>query len=177
MKVIFLDIDGVLNYEEFYTRHTQGKERRSTYPLSEICRRAVANVNRIVDATGAKIVISSTWRHSGIDYCRNVLVESGLTGEIIDITPELGRAGSWVERGNEILKWLQDNKLYKYDSYMTIDHDYAIIDDDSDMLYQQRHNFFECSPKTGLTVELADKVIEFLNYPDEGRDTKDNVGQ
>ena len=96
-------------------------------------------------------------------YCIDVLTECGFTGEIIDITPSLDINGSWVERGNEILKWLQDNKRYKYDSYRITDHDYVIIDDDSDMLYQQRHNFFECSPKTGLTVELADKIIAFLN--------------
>lgn len=159
MKVLFLDIDGCLNYENYYK-----KDRDiTTYPLSEICPIAIENLNRIVFETGCKVVISSTWRHSGINYCRNALNSRGFTGEIIDITPSLDRVGEWVERGNEIYKWLLDNRLYKYNSYCVTDHDYAIIDDDADMLYLQRHNFFQCSPVTGLTEEMTIEIINFLN--------------
>lgn len=157
-KILFLDIDGVLNYEECYKRG----RREDSYPLSEICPVAIKHLNRIVAETGCKVVISSTWRHSGIEYCRNILKECGFIGEIIDITPSLDRIGEWIQRGNEIRKWLIDNKLYKYDEYNTVDYDYAIVDDDNDMLYQQRYNFFECSPITGLTEEIADKIIKFL---------------
>jgi hypothetical protein len=66
------------------------------------------------------------------------------------------------KEGNEIKKWLLDNNRYNYDSYRVTDHSYVIIDDDGDMLYQQRHNFFQVSPSTGLTREIADKIIQFL---------------
>jgi hypothetical protein len=159
MKILFLDIDGVLNYEQYYTRG----RRDAPHPLSEICPVAIDNLNRIVSETGCKVVISSTWRHSGIQYCINVLRECGFTGMVIGITPSLDKHGEWVCRGNEIDQYLKFHKLYKYDSYYITDHDYAIIDDDSDMLYRQRHNFFECSPVKGLTLEIADKIIQFLN--------------
>lgn len=160
MKILFLDIDGVLNHQQYYTNGRID----ATYPLSEICPVAITNLNKIVSETGCKLVISSTWRHSGIEYCTNVLQEAGCIGEIIDITPSLDRLGPYIERGNEICKWLHDNKLYKFDSYCTIDHDYAILDDDSDMLYQQRHNFFECNASIdGLNEEIANKVIQHLN--------------
>lgn len=160
MKILFLDIDGVLNYQEFYTRG----RRDAPYPLSEICPVAINLLNKIVVETGCKLVISSTWRHSGLEYCRNVLQECGCIGDVVDITPSLNE--KWTERGNEILKYLQDNQLYKYDEYYRINHCYAILDDDSDMLYQQRHNFFECSPLYGLTQDIAVRVIEFLNTVD-----------
>lgn len=51
-----------------------------------------------------------------------------------------------------------DDKLYKYDEY----HGYAILDDYSDILYQQRNNFFECDPDTEPTKDIANKVIQFL---------------
>lgn len=157
-KILFLDIDGVLNYNQYYIRG----RRDATYPLSEICPIAIDNLNKIVAETGCKVVISSTWRHSGIDYCRNVLKECGCIAEIIDITPSLDRVGEWAIRGNEILKWLHDNKLYKYNQYEVADHDYAILDDDTDMLYQQRHNFFKCNPDTGLTEDITGRIIQFL---------------
>ena len=159
MKIIFLDIDGVLNYEEYYKRGRVDKP----YPLSEICPQAISNLNRICNDTGAKIVVSSSWRGDGINYCSNILKECGFEGDVIDITGNESYYHEWAERGNEILKWLKDKKLYKYDSYKVTDHDYVIIDDDNDMLYQQRHNFFECSPNTGLTEKMAEDIISFLN--------------
>lgn len=158
MKLLFLDIDGVLNYNEYYVRGV----RDAPHPLSEICPIAISHLNKVVAETGCNIVISSTWRHSGIDYCTNVLRECGFTGSIIGITPDIHY--EWAERGNEILKYLQDNKLYKYNSWEITDHDYAILDDDTDMLYQQKDNFFHCHPKWGLTEEIANNVIQFLNH-------------
>lgn len=158
MKVLFLDIDGVLNHQKYYTNG----RRDVSYPLSEICPVSIQHLNHIVAETGCKVVISSTWRHSGIEYCRNVLNECGCVGEIIDITPDI--YDDWAQRGNEILKWLKSKELYKYDSYYITDHDYAILDDDNDMLYQQRHNFFECNASVdGLNGDIANKVIQFLN--------------
>lgn len=103
-KILFLDIDGVLNHQKYYA---DGR-RDASYPLSEICPVSIELLNKIVSETGCKLVISSTWRHSGIEYCRNVLKECACIGEIIDITPDIERQGDYIVRGNEILKWLQD---------------------------------------------------------------------
>ena len=63
MKVIFLDIDGVLNHENFYETRFNTEiypNGFGTYPLCEFCPESVGNVNKILKETGAKIVISSS---------------------------------------------------------------------------------------------------------------------
>lgn len=66
-KFIFLDIDGVMNSNLFYSERTQDKrydEWIKEYPkhiawgACNIDPRAVERLNRITDATGAKIVVS-----------------------------------------------------------------------------------------------------------------------
>ena len=62
-KIVFLDIDGVLNSELHYVEKSQQQLADEIgYPLSEISRSAVSLLNQIVEKTGAKVVISSTWR-------------------------------------------------------------------------------------------------------------------
>lgn len=81
-RVLFLDIDGVLNTER--TRAFPGRPD----PLDA---EAVKNLNAITDALGAKIVVSSTWRIGSeeafqrdvVDYLRN----QGVTAEILGRTP------------------------------------------------------------------------------------------
>lgn len=55
-KIIFLDIDGVLNSADHldHTKHCNG--------YSDISPKKVKLLKKIVDRTGAEIVLSSTWR-------------------------------------------------------------------------------------------------------------------
>jgi hypothetical protein len=55
MKLIFLDIDGVMNHRNYMIRSR-------LHHLQEFCPVAVRNLREIVKRTNAKIVISSTWR-------------------------------------------------------------------------------------------------------------------
>lgn len=68
-KFIFLDIDGVMNSNLFYSERTQDKRyndwikehpQRIAWNACNIDPRAVERLNRLTDATGAKIVVSST---------------------------------------------------------------------------------------------------------------------
>ena len=61
--VIFLDFDGVLNTEQYQARLAiEGKPKKDAWgPLFDP--RAVANLQKIVEATDARIVISSSWRY------------------------------------------------------------------------------------------------------------------
>lgn len=157
MKIIFLDIDGVLNHEAFY------KERHEIqcgweHPYSEIDPKAVNNLNTLCDETGAKIVISSTWRHSGLEYCREVLERMGFTGEIIDITP----SSPTRFRGLEILDWVKSNEELIGDRYFNFT-EYVILDDDSDMLYWQRNNFLLIDRFVGLTMGDVFRAKRILN--------------
>jgi hypothetical protein len=158
MKVIFLDIDGVLNvcYEE-YDKYGQG-----FHPSF------VNNLKLIIEATGAKLVISSSWRMSGLQTMKNMWEYRNLPGEIIDITPDgwiLYRQGLFPEdydRGHEIKHWLERN----------IVENYVIIDDDTDMLPEQLNNFVHTANNRqhkdsvdlgyGLTEECAIKAIKIL---------------
>ena len=76
MKIIFLDIDGVLNHEAFYKERYERVQNgeKLNHPYSEIDSNSVTNLNSLIADTDAKVVISSTWRHSGIDYCKDVML-------------------------------------------------------------------------------------------------------
>ena len=60
--ILFCDLDGVVNSETFYTKRANGKYDDKPYPLSEFDPEAVAQVNRVIEETGAKFVVSSSWR-------------------------------------------------------------------------------------------------------------------
>jgi histidinol phosphatase-like enzyme len=76
IKVIFLDLDGVLNvYCE--DRDEFGCTFHSNF---------VDNLKRIIEKTGAKIVISSSWRKDGLKFMLDLWKFRNLPGEIIDLT-------------------------------------------------------------------------------------------
>lgn len=163
MNIIFLDIDGVLNCQLHYEkRKAEGKLNSDDYPLSEICRERVSWLNSLCEDINAKVVISSTWRHSGLEYCKDVLQRSGATFDIIDVTPSLRYPGA--VRGNEIKAWIENNyALLGKHSYEY--HSYAIIDDDSDMLLWQRDNFFQTDFYSGLTPNTCHRIRLFFKIP------------
>lgn len=159
MKVIFLDFDGVLNHQAFYVERQEKKEPKLEYPYSEIDPKCVSNLNMLIADTGAKVVISSTWRNSGLEYCKDVLEYHGFKGEIIGVTPNL--RGEDCLRGNEILKWTKTNRELVGDYYNFTE--YVILDDDSDMLYWQRNNFLLIDRYVGLTLGNVFQAKKILN--------------
>ena len=62
-KVIFLDIDGVLNTGRWHAQ-MGGNIPRDKYGYT-FDPNAVANLKKILDETGAEIVISSSWKSFG----------------------------------------------------------------------------------------------------------------
>ena len=142
MKVLFLDIDGVANCATTSQRH-RGFIGIDPY--------MALLVNRIIEATGCKVVLSSTWR-MWEDSIKEVKEQ---VCDIMDTTPQI----SGATRGEEIREWL-NMQAVKSNFFVKR---YAILDDDSGMLPEQIPNFFKTSWSTGLTQEIADKVIEHLN--------------
>jgi hypothetical protein len=137
MKVIFLDFDGVL-----VTAHDRYKAG------SPFC---VFNLNRITDATGAKLVVSSSWRILfEMDELVRFLREWGVTGEVIGKTPVIHD----VERGIEIQKWLKMNRSLNVT-------DIIILDDDSDMAHL-KHELIKCCAHNGLGEPQVEAAIERL---------------
>ncbi len=167
MKIIFLDIDGVLNHQRFFNERfnarKQDKLDGNLVKKSEIDREAeeidpesIENLNELIENTGAKVVISSTWRlGTEIETLQAILEKRGFIGEIIGKTP-IGCG--CCQRGNEIHKWLGDNS----DIIGEESNNYIILDDDSDMLYWQRNNFINVDQYVGLTPKQVYKATRFL---------------
>ena len=138
MKVLFLDIDGVVN-----SRATTDF-RSSLYPIDP---HMAFMVGKIQLDTDCKVVLSSSWRHhpDGIKAVEQYIVK------IHDKTPMLDHLGV---RGHEIEAWLNLHpEVTKY----------AILDDDSDMLPEQIPNFFKTTFQNGLLEDIAKAVTEHLN--------------
>lgn len=143
MKILFLDIDGVVNCEKTF-------QTTSLYPLDKYM---AFMVGKIQLDTDCKVVLSSSWRH----HPDGVKVVDKHVVRILDITPSIPvKTYAELERGHEIQAWLDAHpEVTKY----------AILDDDSDMLPEQKNNFFQTSWKEGLTEEIMKRVIEHLNTP------------
>ena len=155
MKIIFLDIDGVLNSREY--------DRNRDWTIqTAIDETRVPFVKRIVDATGAVIVLSSTWRtHWNSDkaksdseglYIIETFAKYGL--EIYDKTPDLGY---YVDRPDEIKQYL-DELGEEVESFVIID----------DYMYgwgKLSDNFVKTDPyrTLGIDEDTVEKAIKILN--------------
>ena len=141
--VLFLDVDGVLNHRAVFV---PGSGTAVLCP--EACRRLREFVGRV----GCKVVLSSTWRmfRPG-DRHHERLREHGVFDNAHDDwrTVELPNDFSkskliFSRRGDEIAEWLSRHPEVTA---------YAIIDDDADMLPEQKPRFVQTAFDTGLTDE------------------------
>jgi len=156
MKVIFLDIDGVLNVIP------QGHDNHGAIFHQHF----IDNLKYIIDSTNAKIVISSSWRLSGLQAMLAMWEDRSLCGEIIGVTGYRKDLDCFSkQRGTEIQEYV--------DKHPEIER-YVILDDDGDMLpHQWENNFVMCSENFdhedkvdygyGLTKKCAEKAISILN--------------
>lgn len=173
-NIIFLDIDGVLNCQLFYhsqqfkdykeakksLRKSVKREaiERMEYYKSQICTERVSWLNELCEKTETAIVVSSTWRmNKTVEQLQEILNACGATFKVIDKTEHLG-----YERGVEISKWLKDNTKIYFDIPYYDFYNYAIIDDDSDMLLNQRAHFFQTDNYSGLTPNTCYKIQRFF---------------
>jgi hypothetical protein len=159
-KIIFLDIDGVLNHHLFYVAEKEAGRigQRDTDPKS------VEYLNTLCNETGAEVVVSSTWRLGRTtEQLQELLKEAGFTGKVIGRTEDLryGKGGESILRGNEILHWIKENtkligaEYWQYKSYV-------ILDDDSDMLYWQKDNFILVDHYCGITPSTIFQAKKIL---------------
>ena len=167
-KIIFLDIDGVLNPTHYMNalykmwkasfNEIKSHDRFGQLFFYQNCEA----LKKIVYETGAKIVISSTWRMAGESEMKELWKYRSLPGEIIGVTPtetkvvESGKTEFYdmVCRGMEIDFWMIENNFIG---------NYVIIDDTEDMLKEQEPFFVITNGYTGLTMKDADKAIKILN--------------
>lgn len=167
-KYLFLDFDGVLNtgYYQDLLRY-EGKPCLDSYGAL-FDPDAVAQLKRIIDATGADIIIESSWKYLGLDETQKMWEARQMPGHVIDITPsyisddwllhadlsEIDPAAGQC-KGMEIASWLTDNAEQNAH--------FAIIDDEYVILDSQLPNFILTDSHDGITMEDADRAIAILN--------------
>ena len=169
-KVIFLDVDGVLNSD------------RTLYEDISLEDDLILNLKEIVDKTEAKIILSSSWRLSTEAIAKLMdkldkfgLAISGMTCDSVDLDwlekykfdttkkyldtkfdyDENKQIKITHDRGAEIFKWLHDHD----------DCAYVILDDEIEDIkpYFNESAIVKTSYKTGLTKEDVKKAIQILN--------------
>lgn len=143
MKIIFLDIDGVLNYENSKSKIEDEK---------------VELLKEIVDRTGAEIVLSSDWRYwlgepdEDIKLLLSVLEKYG--SKLLSSTP----LTTHCYRGAEIHQWLEEWKGETVESFV-------ILDDNIDMKpYMDR--LVQTDFKRGLCRKDVDMAVRILSEVD-----------
>ena len=169
-KVIFLDIDGVLN------------SSRTLHEDISLEDDLILNLKELVDKTKAKIILSSSWRLSTEAIATLMdkldkfgLIISGMTCDGVDLDwlekyefdvtkkyldtkfdyDENRQIKITHERGAEIFKWLCHHD----------DCAYVILDDNIEDIkpYFNEPIIVKTSYKTGLTKEDVKKAIQILN--------------
>lgn len=142
MKIIFLDIDGVLNAIDYQMAATEEP------PLIDKSRLVV--LKEIVDKSDAKIVLSSSWKKAWSPQCAwdTVFREAGLS--VYDITPSLGR------KCDEIAAWLKEHPATA---------SFAILDDAEGGWGALAPYVVVTDPlhTRGLESEHIEKVLQLLN--------------
>ena len=176
MRVIFLDIDGVLNTESFithfweYCRLNDMKRPEAKKEFNELIRDEYGNLfdpmavnwlKYVIEQTGVTdIVISSSWRASGLQFMQDLWKHRGLCGNVIDITPYKAKNrlpkdlpfAERFERGYEIKEWIDSHDVESY----------VIFDDDNDMLPEQLPYFVQTNSVFGITSDNAIQAVNIL---------------
>lgn len=133
-RIIFLDIDGVLNCKR------TPNPRKFPYivdpPLLD-------RLKGVLDRTGAKVVLSSTWRYdpAGLFSARRWGIP------FIDVIPDMPDQ----PRRDEILAWLK--------THGNVDR-FAVLDDEDDELDELP--LFQPSAATGISEDVARGLAAYL---------------
>ena len=171
VKIIFLDVDGVLNSMAGTYKRQARLGRKGDDSIYED---HVDVLKWIIEYTDAKIVVSSTWRlHAGIEGMQDYLEPFGISREtIIGVTPSVfeevdhpTRPGYRKYRGEEIHEWFERTKdQIEVESFV-------ILDDESDMTRYIK-NLVKTKYDYGLThLEGANAICQLNGwYTDEGED-------
>jgi hypothetical protein len=135
MKVIFLDIDGVLNCKQ------TPNPRKFPYIIDQ---RLLARFKNLISRTNAQVVLSSTWRldPAGVFSAEHYGVP------FMDLCPDMPDR----PRRDEALTWLSAHPDVAR---------FAIIDDEDDEL--DGLPLFQPSCQTGITDQIAEGLADYLN--------------
>lgn len=163
-KIVFLDIDGVVNtlmisQQPFNT--PTGKIKRPDGYYYNICnssdlyvsnKQAICWLNKICIESNASIVISSTWRCDYNDTIQSLL-NSGLDPRIKILGATKHRPDN--NRGKEILDFLSSHNLLNIK--------YIVLDDDVYDLESCKNHLIHINGHVGLTIDDYYKALQMLS--------------
>lgn len=150
MKIIFLDVDGVLNSLRNVMAYggypwPNGGHRKDPKQKEEnLDPIAIGMIRSICKETGAKVVLHSTWR---------IHVDAVKFGEKYGL-PVIGATDDKASKNRSIVLWLEANKPEKF----------VVIDDDN-MAWPGPGNMPEqvfTDPRNGFLLEDYRKALEML---------------
>lgn len=134
MKVIFTDIDGVLN------PHWKTKWSKNSISI----------YNMLCKEFDLKPVITSTWRiNHTIEQLQSIFSEQGIETKIYDYTPLIDQA----DRGLEIKQWLSENKCDNW----------VVIDDKVSNIVKHVGNVVQCRNWIGLSLDEYNEIKKIFS--------------
>jgi hypothetical protein len=174
MKIIFVDIDGPITYGTWMqpkvTIGDAGNSFKIPYPWVQAECDALA---KIINETGAKVVISSDWRlHYNVDQMNKIFEHYNIPDVIIDTTSTIKAKMSSnleMDRAYQIMHWVREHKdLIK--SWVALD-DLRLagyFDQAHEVepyIHGDRHIWLEgdWSDVNAKLSENVEKIIEILN--------------
>jgi len=144
VRVLFLDIDGVLNRADFQPGDGPDLELRH-WIEPELARR----LSEIIQVTGTHLVLSSDWRlENDLPYLQQELLAAGVTGQLVGTTPVLEDL-----RWREIHAWMTEHGIASED---------AVIVDDTHDMGPLRRRFVRTSSQDGLDAHAADAILRLF---------------
>ena len=169
MKVIFLDIDGVLNSEEFFKNNQSEAIDRSNAKI----------LKSIIDKTGAAIVMSSGWRlwfddnmmpKNRYSQCLfDILCEFNikLFGKTPDFSTEEIRTKKTFShvKAKEIIAWLSEHETVEK---------YVVLDDFNLNNEEINSHLVRTNAQIGITEDDAKRVIDMINFSRQSSSSRCN---
>ena len=148
LKIIFLDIDGVMQ--------STSSMIRTRFGGGFLHGEHVNALNWIIEKTDAYVVLTSTYRVGAtIRDIKQAFMDNGVRSDrVVSMTPVLG-----TNRGAEIADWLNTRKVkgdYEIEQYV-------VIDDGNDMAGINWGMFINTDADYGLTYVEAERAINLLN--------------
>jgi hypothetical protein len=147
MKVIFLDINGVLCSMRSAAAHGGYPAPGNPSSWDRFDETAIALLRAAVTHTGARVVLGSNWR----DTVNLGALEYRLGIKIHDVTRPATEEGD--SRGARVLDWLAAHPEVER---------YAILDDDDDFYQNQMDKLCLTSKRTGFLLGHYDEMTELL---------------
>ena len=141
----------VLN-SDAYADYMLTEENVDIFNEDMLDERAIVQLKKIVEATGAEIVLSSSWRwyKETRDKIHHQLRQKGI--DFVDTTPR--EIDITMSRGAEIKAWLDNHPEVEK---------FVILDDDELQIEGYLPHHVKTTFKYGLTREKAAEAIKILN--------------